>query len=163
MERYIGIDPGKKGSICSINKNKDIEFFDISLQGRELFSLFSDISSSVGCKIMIERVSPMQKGGLSSAWKFGYNVGLIHGILEATGIGYDEVTPKRWQKSTRIIIPSKTKPHQRKRIVAASAIRLYPGADIYGPKGGLLDGRSDALMIAHYCMLSYLYNDSYEK
>ena len=35
-----------------------------------------------------------------------------------------------------------------KKEVADIASRLYPKAELHGPKGGLLDGRSDALMIA---------------
>ena len=37
-----------------------------------------------------------------------------------------------------------------KKQVAEIAQSLYPTAELHGKRGGLLDGRADALMIAHY-------------
>ena len=39
--------------------------------------------------------------------------------------------------------------------VANKAEGFYPEAQLHGPLGGLLDGRSDALMIAHYLKLKH--------
>lgn len=58
----------------------------------------------------------------------------------------DRVTPKKWQK----FIGVTAKGDAIKKNVAEIAARLYPNAQLHGPRGGLLDGRSDALMIAHY-------------
>ena len=33
--------------------------------------------------------------------------------------------------------------------------KLYPTAELYGNKGGLRDGRSDALGLAHFIRLKY--------
>jgi hypothetical protein len=151
MTYWCGIDPGKKGSICLLDEYANIEFVDINTSGGALLEGFADYTP----RIMLERVTPMQKGGLVSAWRFGHSVGRIEGILECTELGYDTVPPKTWQKECGVIIPPKTPPAQRKRITEAVVNRLYPKAEIYGPKGGLLDGRADALLIAHYCMLRY--------
>lgn len=43
----------------------------------------------------------------------------------------------------------------KKKTVAAKALQLYPDAELHGPKGGLLDGRADALMIAHFLTIKY--------
>jgi hypothetical protein len=47
------------------------------------------------------------------------------------------------------------KPADKKKFVASIALQLYPKAPLFGPKGGLLDGRADALMIAHYLSIKY--------
>ena len=65
------------------------------------------------------------------------------------------VTPKTWQKACGIAFKPKSAPAEKKRVVAAKAHQLYPSAALHGPRGGLLDGRSDALMIAHHMMLKY--------
>lgn len=152
MTWFIGIDPGKSGAICAITTDGLICFEDINQPGHEIYSV---LVNSQPLYIILEKVTPMQKGGLVSAWRFGQSVGRIQGILEATGLGYDTAPPKEWQKATGVVIPPKTLPAQRKRITEARVKQLYPKAEIYGPKGGLLDGRADALMIAHYCMLKY--------
>ncbi len=151
MNWFVGIDPGKTGAICALDQDRDITFVDINKPGHDIYD---DLKGSQPF-IMLEKVTPMQKGGLVSAWRFGQNVGRIQGILEATGLGYDMVPPKTWQKECGVVIPPKTPPAQRKKITEAAVLRLYPHAEIYGPKGGLLDGRADALMIAHYCWLKY--------
>jgi len=61
------------------------------------------------------------------------------------------VQPKKWQKTIGVTKKGK----EIKKEVASICSRLYPDAEIYGPKGGLLDGKSDALMIAHYAFLNY--------
>ena len=59
-----------------------------------------------------------------------------------------------WQKSIGV----KAKGKAIKKDVADICSRLYPLVDIYGPRGGLQDGLSDALMIAHYNYLKYKNN-----
>ena len=101
--------------------------------------------------IMIEKVHAIQGTSAGSNFKFGYNVGMINALAEASGIGVDHITPKMWQKKIGV---TKKGPAIKKE-VAQIAERLYPGAQIKGPRGGLLDGRSDALCIAHYNYLKY--------
>ena len=55
----------------------------------------------------------------------------------------------------RCVRRQKAKGKDIKKDVANICQRLYPTAEIYTPKGRLMDGRSDALMIAHYCMIHY--------
>jgi len=152
---YIGIDPGKSGSICLLLPNDKIIFVDINEQPANLMDSIKNISHSHELKIMLEKVGPMQLGGLTSAWNFGCNVCTIRTVLACTRLGYDTVPPKTWQKEVGVVIPPKTPPAKKKKITEAVAIRLFPNAEIYGSKGGLIDGRSDALMIAHYCRIRY--------
>jgi hypothetical protein len=71
----------------------------------------------------------------------------------------DVIRPKAWQKEIGVSVSRNLKGQARKKAikngVGEIAKRLYPSAVIHGPKGGLLDGRSDALMIGHSAILKY--------
>ena len=101
--------------------------------------------------IMIEDVHSLHGMSAKSNFNFGYNLGAVTAICKASGLGVDKVTPKIWQKGIGI----KPKDPSIKKSVANIALSLYPTAQIHGPKGGLLDGRSDALMIAHHTFKTY--------
>ena len=154
---YIGIDPGASGAICLLVPDIDVIIFtgttvEPALLRQSLMSVAGEYNLA---HIMLEEVHSLHGMSAKSNFTFGFNVGTIQAILGTTGIGFDLVQPKVWQKETGIKFPQKSKPAQKKKITADVVKRLYPYANIHGPKGGLLDGRSDALMIAHYCRLKY--------
>lgn len=96
--------------------------------------------------IVIEDVHAIPGAAAGSSFSFGGNVAEVNLLARMTKIRLEKVTPKRWQK----FIGVKTKGDLIKKEVAGIATRLYPLASLYGPRGGLLDGRSDSLMIAHF-------------
>lgn len=108
---------------------------------------------------MLEKVHSVPQVSAKSNFNFGKNVGIAETILKGHRFGLDTVTPKVWQKQLGVSIPVPIKGAERKKQtkqqVADLCRRLYPGCNIYGPKGGLLDGRSDALGICHYARLKY--------
>jgi len=106
--------------------------------------------------IGIEDVHSIHGTSAKSNFNFGFNVGVLHAIADITQIGFDLIKPKEWQKVVGVPTQKpKTAPAVRKKAIAAVALRLYPTALLYGPRGGLLDGRADALMIAHYLSIKY--------
>jgi len=161
MSIYLGIDPGASGSMCFLNAaNKEIEFLPTPGMFGSARQLKNEILSiDTNCKIKraaIEDVHSLFGMSAASNFQFGYNVGAVTTLIEITGIGFELVTPKTWQKAVGLV---QTKPPRKgkelKKAIADLALRLYPDAQILGPKGGLLDGRADALMIAHYLVLKY--------
>ena len=160
MTALVGIDPGAKGSICILDfETKEILFCNTP-QGygdaqRILKALISEHQRNPILMIGIEEVHSIYGMSAKSNFSFGFNVGQIHTLAEMTDIGIDLIQPKVWQAGCGIRFIPKLKPSERKKIVGDAAIRLYPSAKIYGPKGGLLDGRADALMIAHYLATKY--------
>lgn len=157
MGRYIGIDPGASGSLCLLDTdNGIIEFHDTPgklIPPNQVFDWIQHVVWPVKI-IGIEEVQAVPGTAATSNFKFGFNVGMIRGIAECTNVGVDLIRPKAWQKAIGLVPKKRTKA-QLKKAVAEIALRLYPEADILGPKGGLLDGRADALMIAHAMMLKY--------
>ena len=100
---------------------------------------------------IIEDVHSLYGMSAKSNFSFGFNTGLITGIIQSTGIGLDKVAPKKWQKEIGV----KTKGKEIKAEVGQIATRLYPKVQLFTPRGRLEDGKSDSLMIAHYCYLTY--------
>ena len=148
---YIGCDPGAKGAICLLVPDKKyIEFLDLGDNTAPIKIvewLHKKMDEYDIQMIMIEDVHSIFGASAKSNFNFGFNVGLMHGIFRATSIGLDLAKPKEWQKYVGV----KKKGKEIKKEVAQISQRLYPLAVIYTERGRLLDGRSDALMIAYYC------------
>ncbi len=98
--------------------------------------------------IWIEDVHSFPNMSAKSNFGFGRSVGMVMTISQiiTKGIIANKVTPKKWQKFVGVT----AKGQAIKKNVAELGAVLYPTANVYGPQGGLLDGRSDALLIAHY-------------
>lgn len=161
---YIGIDPGKSGAMAMIiipdNDNEEIHFIDHSEQGvKERYQWLYDANIElVVRKAVLESVHSLPGMSAKSNFTFGGEFYTSKALLELQDFGYDLVQPKDWQKV--VGIPAKKKGVKRtsaelKKLVAERATQIYPQAQLYTPRGRLLDGRSDALMIAHYCRLTY--------
>jgi len=160
---FVGIDPGASGAHC---------FLTVETDGSHIIT-FMDNKESVRTKgewlthhkvqgiqmTMIEDVHSLGNMSAKSNFSFGWNVSELHTLLQCLGMSYDTIQPKKWQKEVGIKVPAQFKgPERAKRLKKATATKcdqLYPDCEIYGPQGGLKDGRSDALMIAHYCRLIY--------
>jgi len=158
---YVGADPGASGYICFLYpKTKRIEWLDNPGGVQTLRDLFSNITTIHSVTpinmIGIEAVHAIQGTSAGSNFKFGFNTGLLHGVLKCTGIGIDMVRPLEWQRLIKA--PTKKKAGSAaglKKAIAGIALTLYPHAELYGPRGGLIDGKSDSLMIAHYMYIKY--------
>lgn len=159
MALYLGIDPGAKGSLCLLDSiTKDVKFLDTPPihSALAIFTAINTFHNTYHIQhIAIEDVHAIFGTSAGSNFKFGFNTGVLHGIVGSTGIGFELVTPKVWQKDCGVRFKPKMKAADKKKVVAAICEQLYPSASIRGPKGGLLDGRSDALMIAHYLYIKY--------
>jgi hypothetical protein len=139
----LGVDPGSRGALCFLEDGK-ATFMDYAKHPPHI--IYQGICSLDIDLAIVEDVHSIFGTSAKSNFNFGKNVGIIHGLLWAKGCGFELVTPKVWQKAVGV----RAKGKAIKKDVADICTRLYPAANIKGPKGGLLDGRSDALMIAHY-------------
>lgn len=97
-------------------------------------------------KVWLEHVAAFPKNGSIGNFKLGEGFGLWKGLLAADGVVHELVRPQRWKRE---VLDGAAKTPQAEAAIAA---RLYPAArqDLVGPKGGLREGRVDALLIAHY-------------
>jgi len=159
MGYFIGVDPGVKGALCLLDtSNSSCELhltprLDPLITATTVLNWIQSIPKSR--IIGLEDVHSIFGASAKSNFQFGRACGEIAAVCNISGFGVDWVTPKVWQKTVGISFPPKSAPMQRKKITAARVAELYPNAMIFGPKGGLLDGRADALMIAHFMSLKY--------
>ena len=165
MNLHIGVDPGASGYICLLDPiKKDCVF--ISNKADHPSQIWNELLShsvTLDCnRILIEDVHSLPSMSAKSNFSFGWNCGEIHMLLGLLKIPIEVVQPKVWQKHVGVEpVPAGLSPSlrtkQQKQHVATACERLYPDIPIYGPRGGLQDGKADSLMIAHY---NYLTQDT---
>lgn len=161
---FIGIDPGQSGAIAVINEKQDIlEVVDWPGDEVKAADIVRRVSTSclplnTPIRAALEKVAAMPKQGVSSTFKFATNYGIWKGILAALKIPFIEVRPQAWQKG----IVSKKQDGVNKPSVAAAA-RMFPTAELFGPKGGKKDGRADALLIAEFCRKQFITEKQVER
>ena len=71
-------------------------------------------------------------------------------LLTCLEIPYDFATPRKWQKE---VYDSAKKMPDPKKVSFERASRLFPKLE-FKKRGKILDGRSDAMLIAYYCQMT---------
>lgn len=146
---WIGIDPGSKGAVAVVNDKNEVvlivDFIDVTNMANLLYQISNHYDVQMAA---IEKVHAMPGQGVTSMFNFGMNYGSWQGACAALGIALATVTPQTWMKG---VVP----PKSDKKAIAAICKRMYPMANLLGPKGGLKDGRSDAILIASWCKRNY--------
>ncbi len=148
--RIAGIDPGTNGAIAILDSKNPDSVALLDLKKITINNIHNWLHSQLrfrGSEIWVEDIHSMYGMSAKSNFGFGRNLGTILTITELLkGTPPKMVTPKVWQKCIGVTAKGKA----IKKQVAKIAQNLYPTAELHGKRGGLLDGRSDALMIAHY-------------
>jgi hypothetical protein len=146
--RIAGIDPGANGAICVLDSKDPGHIGLWGLKKNPIYETANWLHNQHVEAVWIEDVHSIHGTAAKSNFTFGKNLGYVTAISEIVTQGNFSrlVTPKVWQKYIGVNV----KGPAIKIHVAQIAKSIYPAAIIHGPKGGLLDGYSDALMIAHY-------------
>lgn len=95
---YIGVDPGKKGSLALL-ENGAVSIFPFSED------TYIDVLSKVDPRAAVcclEHVGAMPGQGVTSMFHFGENFGFIQGVLRAYRIPFELVRPQKWKKEFSI-------------------------------------------------------------
>jgi len=172
---HVGIDPGITGAVAVLHADGTVQFHDtphlvteVSKKPREPggattakrkiydeAGMAAILRPLAGAHVTIEQVNAMPARGpggvrieigATSMFNFGVGYGLWLGMLAALQLPHDRVAPRRWKAALLKDIGKDD------GAVAAVASRLYPAtADrLRGSRGGILIGRVDALLLAHY-------------
>ena len=136
---YIGIDPGKSGSISAVwddgkpfPQHQILDATEADIAG---FLLQFDTTKM---KCVVEKVSSSPQMGVVSAFTFGKGYGVLLGILTCHKIPFREVTPQKWQKEMGCMTKGDKNVSKRK------AQQLWPDLKI-------THKTADSLLIAEYC------------
>ena len=148
---FIGIDPGRNGGLSMLNSAGEclasikMPFIEDSL---DVQAIVMFLTTAPDVQVAVERVSSMPGQGVSSVFKFGHTVGILHGILETLQIPYSLIGPVQWQKAT--CGPT----HGIKAVTINWAVKRFPTAQLV-PKGCRKphDGIADSLGIAEWLRL----------
>lgn len=147
--KVCGIDPGAKGAICVLDSNDPAYIALLDLANTSQYEIAKFLHKQQVDKIFIEDVHSLYGMSAKSNFNFGYAVGIVQTIANIILQGKDFilVQPKQWQKAVGVTEKGSKfiKPQ-----VAELATKYYPHAILNGKRGALQDGRSDAIMIAHY-------------
>ena len=146
--RVCGIDPGTNGAIAVLDSKNPDSVALLDLAKVTPFDAYQWLHKQQPNSVWIEDVHSLYGMSAKSNFGFGKNLGIVTAIakIAINGQTVKTVTPKIWQKYVGVTVRGKA----IKKQVAEIAQSLYPTAELHGKRGGLLDGRADALMIAHY-------------
>jgi len=151
---YIGIDPGASGGIAYVDRDEDQKACAVKMPATER-DTWDEMCPHDGdyVFIAIEKVGPSRgdyrdkkrKQGVSSAFKFGVNYGLLRGFVISLGVRWDDVSPQKWQREFGLVFPKAMNltPTEKKNRHKAKAQQLFPHLKI-------THAIADALLIAEW-------------
>jgi len=156
---YAGIDPGYKGAVAVMNaKGTTAKVFPMPLNDEKeidlggLRDIFAHLRRLPRCCVGIEWPTAWP-GSFANVTRDAEHFGRQKGLLEAfaflKGLPYFKLAPPLWKG--RLGLDGKAQDGANER-GAGLLLAFYPElrALIYGPRGGLLDGRLDSLLICHF-------------
>ena len=153
----VGIDPGLKGGVAILNRGTFFAAFKMPvsapLPGLALASRTIDTEALLQLipanAIVIVESPQCRSHGLdvSTIATAHLNFGMMVGALRTKGAEVVIVPARTW---TSWIHRFKARGTEEKAATLSALLRLHPEAEkhVYGPRGGLLDGLSDACGIA---------------
>ena len=136
----IAIDPGTSGGIASFDDGGGVGVWKMPETPHDLAGLLMNFVFEID-KAYVERVGcggrPGRKFGAAGMWKFGYGVGVIHGVLAALKIPYELIAPGVWQRALGCLTKGD------KNVSKAKAQQLFPHLKV-------THAIADALLIGEY-------------
>lgn len=134
------IDPGAKGAIAILDGEEVVEVCDLS---KEPEKIINSMLVTYGIKVaIVEMVGVMPHDSKIASFSFGQNVGRILAACALSGAEVERVKPRQWQSWCKIYGSGDTK-----KLGFALVKRVYGSEMFLGPRGGLKDGRVDAVLI----------------
>lgn len=167
----VAIDPGKTGAICAISSDLSIcGLFDMPcvksktkneidlVKIHEMFLKFFSDTSDVKYHFFMERIPayPTWCSSPKSNWYLGYYTGLFEMLFAITGQRLRMVDVDVWQTyygyRQRLKGIKKDRGKKIKELSHYLATQYFPTAEVTTARGRLIDGRTDVLLIANYCV-----------
>lgn len=132
---FIGVDPGKSGSIAFVCGEAAWSVPNDSTD-KDLFDAIEDARTIAPIRFaLIERVSASPQMGTVSAFSFGASYGALQMLLSCAGVPFERITPQKWQDAM------KCRTGGDKNISKSRAQELFPTVKI-------THKNADALLIA---------------
>lgn len=162
---FLGIDPGFSGALGWIASNGDsFQVHDlpvVKVKKRLQFDIPALNALVYGINqwtpelvVGLEDPTTRPGEGAERCKRFGEGIGILKGLLTAHQISYECISPNLWKG--RLGLPGKDKKGAN-MAGAQLLVSQYPQMEnmVYGPRGGIKDGRLDALLIAHWMRINH--------
>lgn len=149
---YIGIDPGSKGGITIITingGNHNIKIWPLEkMTNKDVANTLrrASLKTPMGHNLfaMIEHIHIFKK--MQGASKLMKSFGMLLGYCVAHDIGYEEVTPIKWQKHYKIESLETDTHHRFKTRLRQKAEELFPTL------APIKLEVADSVLLAYYCL-----------
>ena len=155
---FCGVDPGMSGGLALITPI-NIHVIPMPIAGNELdvktimWFLSVDLGRLITDEerplVCIEAVHSLPGNSGRSMFKFGFDTGMLHGIVRAMGLQLITVAPQTWKKA---ILQGTDK---SKQAAIDYCMRKYPQVNLMPTERSRKpsDGMADALCIAEYAKM----------
>lgn len=106
----VGIDPGQNGAIAALDDDDFLYIYEMpihlvknkkEIDVNSLFQILTFLSALTKYSC-IESVHSMPKQGVVSTFNFGFNYGILIGVLGAVGMHPIRIEPVTWKSSLRL-------------------------------------------------------------
>lgn len=137
----LGIDPGSVSAAWGLYGPGVCLCDDVPVAGKMVSAVgLADIIAGSGADIVVvEKVNAFPGQGVSSSFRFGMGLGIIHGVVASLGFKMIEVAPGLWKRHFRL--------GPEKEDARALALKRFPGVakNLSRKKDA---GRAEALLMA---------------
>lgn len=157
----IGIDPGLSGAIAILHPiaytTHDIPVLEVKRGKKtkrrynvaEIVRILKRVRDEshvqqYPVEVWLEDVHAMPRQGVTSMFSMGRGLGMYEGIITSLEIPLNYISPVIWKRK---IMEGQGK---EKGAAVYKAQQLFPSAILTTPRGRLIDGRAEALLIAEY-------------
>lgn len=131
----------KKGIMVDVKREK----YNIAEVKRMLMQIRDEAHlNNYPVEAWLEKSQAMPDQGSVSNFNYGVGFGILQAVVTCLDIPLNLIAPVTWKQK---IMAGQGK---KKDAAVYRAQQLFPSAVLKGPKGGLLDGRAEALLIAQY-------------
>lgn len=149
----MGIDPGKKGSFCTLNSTtKAVDFlqmpvaYDMILDVKEILKFLKHSNADM---VFLEKVSGRHGWGATQSFNFGALWGQCVMAVAAAELSLKMITPQSWQRTAHAGCKSTATPKERSWEAIS---QIWPTHPLKKSQ----DGHIDAFLIAwasHWALL----------
>jgi len=146
MSAIIGIDPGKTGWVVAVDSDGIAWSEPLPEAPGALSRLLRD---RAGLHCAIERQHPVRGQGLASTWSLAGSYWRAREAAAGAGCRVVIVPAVEWQRAMLHGIQHDGR-RDLIRAYVQEAERLWPTVSFRGPRGGLLDGKAAAALLAEY-------------
>lgn len=159
IKNYIGVDPGRTGAFALLSEDA-CEVADMPEHASErgvhvaqVADIIRGFNASPAETVVALEWNQGRPGEVPDfAFRFGLQTGQIDALLFAMGYDVVHLASNKW--TGKLGLPGKTwQGAMEQRVAMVEAHYPAYAPLIHGPRGGVLDGRVDAILIAHYMKL----------